>query len=86
MLLYQAYTLTPNIKNKKRRELFEEINELEKDLNITECDNKYFNILNGFIINKHYTIAVIISRILGFSFNQPTLRMIIRKISLILGG
>lgn len=83
VLLYQAYTLMPTINNKTRKEFFKEINKLEKELDIDQVEGSFFNILNYFVVNEHYTVAILISRILGFVFNEPTLRKLVRKISLI---
>lgn len=86
VLLYQAYTLMPSINNKKRKEFFIEVNKLEKELNITNRDDSFFNILNSFVVNEHYFIAVLISRVLGFVFSKPSLRNAMRKISLLITG
>ena len=84
VLIYQAYTLLPNIPIKKRKTFFNEIYELEKELNIKKFDVIHFNILNYFIMHKHYTISSIISKILGHVYNKPTLREIMRKISFLI--
>ena len=46
VLIYQTYTLMPNISIKKRKELFNEVYELEKQLNINEFDNFFLFLYN----------------------------------------
>lgn len=84
VLIYQAYTLMPNISRKKRKIYFKEIYDLEKELNIKKFDVVHFNILNYFIMHQHYTIASIISKILGYIYDNPSLRKTMRKISLLI--
>jgi len=82
VLLYQVYTIMPSVSNKKRKEFFKEINNLEKELNIKKLDSSLFNLLNYFVVKEHYWIAIIISRILGFIFSKPTLRNLLRKVTM----
>lgn len=82
VLLYQVYTIMPSVSNKKRKEMFKEINGLEKELDIKKLDSTLFNILNYFVVKEHYLIAILISRILGFIFSKPVLRNLLRKITM----
>lgn len=82
VLLYQVYTIMPSVSNKKRKEMFKEINKLEKELNIEKLDSSLFNILNYFVVKEHYMVAILISRILGFIFSKPVLRNLLRKITM----
>ncbi len=82
VLLYQVYTIMPSVSNKKRKEMFKEINRLEKELDIKKLDSSLFNILNYFVVKNHYVIAILISRILGFVFSKPILRNLLRKLTM----
>lgn len=82
VLLYQVYTIMPSVSNKKRKELFKEINSLEKELDIKKLDSSIFNILNYFVINEHYSFSILISRVIGFIFSKPILRNTLRKITM----
>ena len=82
VLLYQVYTIMPSVPNKKRKEMFKEINELEKELDIKKLDTTIFNTLNYFVVKEHYVIAILISRILGFIFSKPVLRNLLRKVTM----
>ena len=75
-----AYTIDPSIKNKKRKEFFIKINNLEKEFDIKKFDDLIPNILNFFIVNEFYLIAILISRILGYIFNKPNLLRTLRNI------
>ena len=82
VLLYQIYMIRPSVNNKKRREFFKEINELEEEFDIKRFDSFIFNFLNYFVINEHYTIAILMSRILGYMFSKPKLRKFLREITM----
>ena len=84
VLIYQAYTLLPEIPIKKRKEYFKEIYKLEDELGVKKFDVIQFNILNYFITHQHYSIAPLISKILGYVYDNPTLRKTMRKISLLI--
>lgn len=84
VLIYQAYTLMPSISWKKRKNFFRQIHELEKELNIKEFDVVHFNILNYFIMHNHYTLATLMSKILGYIYDKPNLRKTMRKISFLI--
>ena len=84
VLIYQAYTLMPNISIKKRKKFFNDIYELEKELNITEFDVIHFRILNYFISKRHFNIATFISKILGWIYDKPKLRSMMRKVSFLI--
>ena len=82
VILYQVYTIMPSVSNKKRKEFFKEINELEKELGINRLDSSLFNILNYFVMKEYYFVAILISRILGYVFSKPLLRNLLRKITM----
>lgn len=84
VLIYQAYTFMPGISWKKRKGYFKEIHDLENELNIKEFDVIHFNILNYFIAHKHYSIATAISEILGYVYDKPSLRKMMRKVSFLI--
>ena len=79
LLLWIAYTFTANIPNKLRKELFIDLNNLEKELDIMKFKSFNSNFLNYFVIKEHYTIAILISRILGYIFNNSLLLNIFRN-------
>ena len=74
----------PGISWKKRKGYFKEIHDLENELNIKEFDVIHFNILNYFIAHKHYSIATAISEILGYVYDKPSLRKMMRKVSFLI--
>ena len=78
LLLWMAYTVTPSTNNQKRKEFFLDINKFEKEFDIKKFDNSVSNFLNFFVVNGHYWVAIIISRILGYIFDKPSLLKIFR--------
>lgn len=84
VLIYQAYTLMPGISWKRRKEFFKKIHDIEIELNIKEFDVIHFKVLNYFIAHKHYSIATLISEILGYVYDNTTLRKMMRKISFLI--
>ena len=84
VLIYQVYTLMPQIPNDVRRRFFEEIYELEVKFGIKKFDILHFNTLNYFIINKHFKCAVLISNIIGRLYNNQFTRKVLRKVSLLI--
>lgn len=82
VLIYQTYLISPTVSNKKRREFFKEINRIEKEFDIKELNSFIFNFLNYFVIKEHYMIAILMSRILGYVFSKPKLRILLRKITM----
>lgn len=79
LLLWIAYTLPPSIHNKIRKEFFIDLNNLEKKLGIMKFDGFYANFLNKFVVKEHYTMAILISRILGYIFSNYVLINIFRR-------
>lgn len=79
LLLWIVYTLKPNITNKIRKEFFIDLNNLEKELDIMKFDSFNSNFLNYFVVKEYYTIAILISRILGYIFNNSMLINIFRR-------
>ncbi|WP_067043344.1 glycosyltransferase family 2 protein [Methanobrevibacter sp. YE315] len=82
VILYQVYMIRPGVTNKKRKEFFKVINNLEKEFNINKFNNFIFDFLNYFVINEHYTVAILMSRTLGYMFSKPKIRKILRKINM----
>ena len=74
----------PGISRKTRKIFFNEIYELENELNIKEFDVIHFKILNYFISHKHFNIATFISIILGYIYDNPSLRKTMRKVSFLI--
>ena len=86
VLIYQVYTLMPSISNDIRRKFFNEIYDLEINLQVKQFDIIYFNFLNFFIINKHFKIAIFISNLLGRIYDNHLMRKLIRKVSLLISN
>lgn len=82
VLLYQMYMINPGVPNKKRKELFKEINRLENEFEIYELNSPVFNFLNYFVLKEHYTVAILMSRVFGYIFAYPKFRKILREINM----
>lgn len=79
LLLWIVYTLKSSTPNKIRKEFFIDLNNLEEKLNIIKFGSFNSNFLNYFVVKQHYTIAILISRILGYIFNNSMLINIFRR-------
>lgn len=77
ILISQFYVLYPSISMNERKKLIQSIYLFEKDLNFINL-NKFHTILNYFIINHHFIIACLISKISGFIYNNYIFRIIFR--------
>ena len=76
------YMINPGVPNKKRKELFKEINRLENEFEIYELNSPVFNFLNYFVLKEHYTVAILMSRVFGYIFAYPKFRKILREINM----
>lgn len=67
-----------NLDKKYKNEAIIKIYDFEKDLDI-QIPRKEINILNSFILKKHFNIAIIISNFYSFLYNNKTIKNVYRK-------
>ena len=69
------------VSKQERVKLLDEIYEFEKDYNGIKINNTEINILNNAILKKKYNLAILISNIYSFFYNNSFLKNTYRKVN-----
>ena len=65
----------------ERIKLLEEIHDFEKEYDNIKIKNKEINVLNNAILDKKYNLAIFISNVYSFGYNNLFLKNIYRKVN-----